>query len=124
MIEAKIHACPDSQDRIGPFQSFATGGSEEERVRWWQAATSRAIEENRGVDALRKLAEWLGGITPPDGGTCHDDRALRISQQGGRLNYHIGIGRGTTIVAVECWFARIEERIGIREVIQDIHGHF
>ena len=63
-----------------PFQGLAAGCCEEERVCRWQATTSSAIKENRGVDALRKLAQWFGGSTPPDGGTSHNDRMLRFFQ--------------------------------------------
>ena len=123
VIEAEVHARANGQDGIGPFQRFTPCGGEEQRVRRWQAATARAIEKDGSLDALRKFAQWFGGVTPPDSGASHDDRALRFIQEGCRFVYKFRIGIGASHGSIAGRFTGIKKGLGIDEIIEDIHRY-
>ena len=124
MVEAEVHARANGQDGVGSFERFTTRGGEEERVRWGQAAASRAIEEDGGLDALRQLTQRFGSVTPPDGGTGHDDRALCMLQKFSRFVNEFRIGKDTARGAVVGGFTWIKKRVGIDKIIEYVHGHF
>src|SRR5437660_9647484 len=90
----------------------------------WQATSSSAIKEYRRLDAFRQLTQWFGGIAPPDRRTRHNDGTLGLLQSSSRFMNLLGIGSCPASCTIIGRFAWIEKRIGIREVIQDIHRHF
>src|SRR5947199_8972615 len=90
----------------------------------WQAASSRPIEANGGLDPLSELARRFGGVTPPHGGSSHDHRGLRFFKQGSSFVYKIGIGCSATAATILLRCAWINDAISISKVVEDIHRHF
>src|SRR5438270_83312 len=90
---------------------------------WWQAATSRAVEEDRSLDTLCQQSQLLGSIAPPDGGAGHNHWALGFVEQLRGLNYLVGVRSGTTMDAVVGRVTRVEKGVGIGEVVEHVHWH-
>src|SRR5579859_4214685 len=71
VIETEIHARTYRQYGVRALKSFAARGAEEQGMRWRQAATPRAVEIHRRVEAFGQQAQLFGGSAPPHGCPSH-----------------------------------------------------